>query len=690
MLNEEQLQHLMGHAEENDYGMISYAPFVDLAAEVIMEIYDRPPLPDTLATAPVNVILGRHLLQDDFERLLDESFRATDEHGTGMLNRAELRRALTFSAVGLTPIEVNMLMFLAEEDKDGVVFYADYLPRCFDVVRHYTTRELARGEAGGADRWRELLHNVFAEHDTEGAGFLHTIEVRNLLMNAAFALTNLQIYDLMSCVWENDDGLVHYPDIVDAYVFFFFFCVFVFVCVCVCDWIWRKGLGNGRKVRSRATLSVFHHPRNPPFPTRTATRTQATNRPGPACSDIFDGPSVTSFGAGAICLWETASTLLIQLKAGVTIEPSDTVTITGDLETAAENSGELAGAFTVLSSVAPVAPIAHIQAPPSVANCDSLLLDSAASSGAFGRPWDSRTWTLVSGPNTAVTNATKLVVDAATGVRVSVGATDLSVGTYVFSLTVTNFLGLTSAPAMVTVQKSAQAPPVLAITGPTEYVITSCESLTVVATASPASSACWTDSTVINFAWSVVGGGATLDTASASTGALYIGAGTLTAGASYQLSLTASMASNPAVSSTVTANVTVGQLPLRVEINGGDNYISRRNQNEIRLTAAVLDPDQVTPVAYTWSCVDVTVYDAPKPCATRDGTVLTPPTTNEWTIDNLNRFGLLAEFQFSVSVDVGMGANLRTAEDTATVIIEQVCPWRGVAGSCRGCDALVD
>jgi len=214
-INERQLQRVMAEADENDYGMIVYHPdsssIIETAARVIFEIHHTAPLPDLLSTAPSDVILGRHLLRDDFDRMLVEGFQQSDEFKSGTLTRAELRRALDICAVGFKPGEVNILLSVAEEDKNAMVNYVSLTHRCFDIIRNYCTDNLNVHRLLEKEVESRMLEG-FRAHDKEDAKSLHCVEIRDILCLSQLGLTRLQVFDLCSEVAEDDGGFIAYED----------------------------------------------------------------------------------------------------------------------------------------------------------------------------------------------------------------------------------------------------------------------------------------------------------------------------------------------------------------------------------------------------------------------------------------------------------------------------------------------
>lgn len=213
-LTERQIQRVMAEADENDYGMIEYAKsnFIAVAVRLISMLHSMGPLPPALASAPVDVLLGRALHREDFDRMLEDAFFSVDPHNSGVVSRSELRRALTGCAIGLTAPEINVLMFAAEESREGLVAYADYLPKCFDAIRTYTLGELAVHEVT-AREWEAALLDVFTLNDADKTGLVHRTVARNLLMRSGLALTHLWIYAILGEVDEDAEGRLRYAEL---------------------------------------------------------------------------------------------------------------------------------------------------------------------------------------------------------------------------------------------------------------------------------------------------------------------------------------------------------------------------------------------------------------------------------------------------------------------------------------------
>ncbi|KNC50570.1 uncharacterized protein AMSG_00731 [Thecamonas trahens ATCC 50062] len=206
----------MADAEENDYGMIEYAntQFVDKAVKVITSMYEAPAGSVGISDAPVDVLVGRGMHREDFDRLLEDCFFSVDPHNSGMMSRSELRRALAGCAVGFTRKEVNMLMHAADENAEGMVTYAVFLPKAFDIVRYYVNTTLGTpGATMSSPEWRDALLDTFQSNDPDASGFMHRILARNLLMRSGLGLTHFCIYELLSAVDEDDAGFISYADL---------------------------------------------------------------------------------------------------------------------------------------------------------------------------------------------------------------------------------------------------------------------------------------------------------------------------------------------------------------------------------------------------------------------------------------------------------------------------------------------
>eukprot|EP01088_Endostelium_zonatum_P016141 TRINITY_DN423_c0_g2_i1.p1 TRINITY_DN423_c0_g2~~TRINITY_DN423_c0_g2_i1.p1 ORF type:complete len:839 (+),score=125.03 TRINITY_DN423_c0_g2_i1:41-2557(+) len=170
------------------------------------------------------------------------------------------------------------------------------------------------------------------------------------------------------------------------------------------------------------------------------------------CSQILDSATVLKIGLDARCFFQDLRTLIIRLQANATILPGDTITIpsqsipfTGPnaaLGKRALNLRPVSG--QVSQNGAPSPPVVQIIGSTFISPSNFITLDGSTSYGAAGRPFvNGYTWTLRN-PNALSVNLANYVATQNGPVLQVPNSLLLATQTYIISLTVTNWVGLTS------------------------------------------------------------------------------------------------------------------------------------------------------------------------------------------------------------------------------------------------------
>lgn len=72
-------------------------------------------------------VMARRLMLSDNEEEILEAFRVFDKDGNGELSAQELKAVLTTLGEKLTPEECDEIIQLADQDKDGVINYREFV-----------------------------------------------------------------------------------------------------------------------------------------------------------------------------------------------------------------------------------------------------------------------------------------------------------------------------------------------------------------------------------------------------------------------------------------------------------------------------------------------------------------------------------------------------------------------------------
>eukprot|EP00898_Chlorokybus_atmophyticus_P006085 jgi/Chlat1/6478/Chrsp45S06056 len=228
-LTRREINALMHEADSDGDGRVSYGEFVPVAWGVMVE-------------RMANRMMESEVLdsEDALSTLLLDEFRKAARPGEVTLQQREAKRVLqelSREHLGLTRLQVLMVMAEAEPDDNGEVRYVEFAGSAARVIRGMlgagAESEHARALAvetisrtGGARLLhgldeatvKDVLANAFAKADRDGGGALDMREVGDVLRmlgTGELALSTREIAALRAAVDENHDGVVHYRELVD-------------------------------------------------------------------------------------------------------------------------------------------------------------------------------------------------------------------------------------------------------------------------------------------------------------------------------------------------------------------------------------------------------------------------------------------------------------------------------------------
>eukprot|EP01112_Ceratiomyxa_fruticulosa_P003412 TRINITY_DN1377_c0_g1_i4.p1 TRINITY_DN1377_c0_g1~~TRINITY_DN1377_c0_g1_i4.p1 ORF type:complete len:1191 (-),score=253.26 TRINITY_DN1377_c0_g1_i4:71-3643(-) len=160
---------------------------------------------------------------------------------------------------------------------------------------------------------------------------------------------------------------------------------------------------------------------------------EPTKQPKLDCSQIF--LSTSTFGTSPLCLWTDGYTLSIFLASDATVLPGDTLIFNSGLFNLQNNSTK------VSFPLEPLIPLPSFSIPYEHNPCIDLVIDSRASLNSGGRNFIIE-WQIEPALKTSIPLNTPVLTFASESLTTYF---DLDT-TYVFTLTLTNFLGYTSEP----------------------------------------------------------------------------------------------------------------------------------------------------------------------------------------------------------------------------------------------------
>jgi hypothetical protein len=331
------------------------------------------------------------------------------------------------------------------------------------------------------------------------------------------------------------------------------------------------------------------------------------------CSRIFDALTISqSLGAGAVCSVPASQMMLVTPGGPYPFPGQDLSLRVPGVIFNAEQQYALAAVGTVDLSppVNASKPQLSLKGASTVTPCVPLTLAVSVPFGSGGRPV-TYTWTVTSSAGVDVT-AVQTALDSGVNQTTFIGGESLvldqslllSGQTYLFSLTVTNFLGVTSDPATLSVTKVASTTTPVVTLPATSMNVPAGQTVHIVATVDTNACGATTTSTLL-FQWSLTPvlpttPPANVDMTQFTGTEVFLPAGALTLNAAYTLSAKVSWRSQPADTSTATMMLTEVESPLHVSIAGPDSV---HVESTLTLSASCVDPNNLPGgCAFTWSC----------------------------------------------------------------------------------------
>jgi hypothetical protein len=346
----------------------------------------------------------------------------------------------------------------------------------------------------------------------------------------------------------------------------------------------------------------------------------ATDRGEANGQAVADGcHTLLSFvGIGAAsCSWMSDKELLVTLGGGSTILPGNPITLhAGKLKAMCTlvTSGCGAWAFNQEQAVnvnAPadaLSPAVMLTGPTTVGICDNVTINSAASTGSGGRAFDDYTWSIgiLNTDGTAGTVEPRLVDSAAAASGANspklfiIGTWLQAGGTYAVTLSLRNFLGITSS-TVFTLTKLSLPVPTVQIDGGSHQSAFRAAGLALTAAAS-APSCVKLDSMRVTYSWFINGETLAFDNTAVGPTKLKLPALSRHLKVGRTSTITAVVQDTNGGSNSADASLTVLDSPLAPVIAGGDRSVGFDNGLLLDASSS-LDPDnQTEPIQYEWRC----------------------------------------------------------------------------------------
>ena len=240
------------------------------------------------------------------------------------------------------------------------------------------------------------------------------------------------------------------------------------------------------------------------------------------CSNLFSFISASL----TTCSWTTVATVTMtfNIKSGnIYLAPGGTVTVLGGLlrsfcsynaVTCAQNDPSPSANLITMAPNIPTTPVVVLNSPVSLGSCANLVLDATASYGNGGRPYTSIQW-IVSARSSAASIDTTTISTYLNSFSsryqvstpITILAQNLTKASYMITLNLRNFLGMTSfATVTITVITDSNLPS-LSIIGPSYRTMVASSPLKVLSVATLSS--CASGALPVIFVWTVKEGNRT-------------------------------------------------------------------------------------------------------------------------------------------------------------------------------------
>eukprot|EP00162_Nutomonas_longa_P007147 comp17546_c0_seq4/m.29849 comp17546_c0_seq4/g.29849 ORF comp17546_c0_seq4/g.29849 comp17546_c0_seq4/m.29849 type:complete len:441 (-) comp17546_c0_seq4:24-1346(-) len=200
---------VMSEADENAKGQIQYKGFVEDVSRILYRLYRTEGQKLDEDTDPSTVLFVHGYLERELLDELKTGLAPYDPDRTGKVARADLRKFLRECTVGFSRKEINVMLAELNEDIHAKFEIPKFVESSFGLLVltgiHEATLKQKIPKA-----WEAHFLDLFKAADTRMLGSLHHTQLRLILRDSDFALSDLQIYAVMSEADEDVNGNVDY------------------------------------------------------------------------------------------------------------------------------------------------------------------------------------------------------------------------------------------------------------------------------------------------------------------------------------------------------------------------------------------------------------------------------------------------------------------------------------------------
>lgn len=159
----------------------------------------------------------------DLEQLLISLFTEADKDGSGALDFAEFCELMDTANVGLSKVELKLLLSEADEDSDGTISYTEFVPLAVEVVQTMRLKQrMEEYEETLTDELRAAAAAMLHGHDAASvgllvseaaerqgtAGLLSRAQLKGLLRSPQLGLSKQQVNGVASSIGFDAAGMV--------------------------------------------------------------------------------------------------------------------------------------------------------------------------------------------------------------------------------------------------------------------------------------------------------------------------------------------------------------------------------------------------------------------------------------------------------------------------------------------------